>query len=247
MHYTFRYAMIIGFLMTQAAHAGVGKVSTPHVEKNEFEIEYNGRRTGDNERADNNNQRHLLEVEYGVSDAWQIGLEFEARRSATSQLGLQAYGVETQYELTTQNTWWLASALKAEYLLPADAGDASEGELLLLLQRDQGLIRLVANIELAREFGDNRDGGVELETALQGIYRWNKHLSPGVEWFAEYGNIDNFNSTNRQEHFLGPMLKGELFELGNGEIGYEAGYYWGLTDSSADNAQRIKLSYELEF
>lgn len=34
---------------------------------------------------------------------------------------------------------------------------------------------------------------------------------------------------------------------GDGTVGYAAGYYRGLTDASADNAQRVMLKYETRF
>jgi hypothetical protein len=227
--------------------AGVGKISSPAVEKGEFEIEHSSRRYGDDRPSRNNAQKHVTDIEYSISDDWKLGAEIISERSRSKSLGLEAYGVETQYEMTTQKAWWLSSAIKAEYVHARDKNVPNEGEMKLLLQRNQGPVRLLANINVIRELGDHRNGGVGLESALQGIYHYNNHISPGVEWFAEYGNFDNLNSPDRQQHYIGPVIKGDLLELEGGEIGYEAGYYWGVTSASADNAQRIKISYETHF
>jgi hypothetical protein len=240
-------AICIILLPISASWAGVGKISSPHIEKGEFEIEQSSRRYGDDRASKNNNQKHVTDIEYSFTDDWLLGFEMVSKRSNSSQLGLEEYGVETQYEFTQQGDWWLGSALKAEYLRANENNAVDEGELKLLLQRHQGPVKLLANINLVREMGTRRAGGVGLESALQGLYHCNKYLSPGIEWFAEYGNVDNFNSPERQEHYIGPVVKGDLLELADGEVGYEAGYYWGVTNASADNAQRIKISYETHF
>ncbi len=249
MRYFFLRPLLAGLLMLPvAALAGVGKVSTPAVTEGEFEIEYTTIRYGDDGGNKlNNAQAHVVELEYSFTGRFMLGLELAGERESPQSFQGEAYGVEAQYELTKQGDWWFASAAKAEYAFPFHESDASEGEVKLLLQRRQGPTRWTANINLQREFGANRRHGMELSSALQGLYLWNKHINPGVEWFADYGATNNLTLSNEEGHYLGPVITGELFSFKGGEIEYVAGYYRGLTSASAEDAARLQLSYEIRF
>lgn len=240
--------LLITLSYASAVYAGVGKVSSPQVHKGEAEIEYNATRTGDDDdHSLNNAQKHTLEFEYGITDRWMLGLEFEATREVPSHTDLKGAGFETQYEMTKQGDWWLSSAIKGEFLFAHEPASPDEGELVLIGQRAEGRARITANLAFEREFGNNRNGGVSVSSAIEGLYRYRSLLSPGIEWHAEYGNADDFSADEDQEHYLGPIVKGTLFEIGDGAVGYEVGYFWGLTSASADDAQRIKIAYEFHF
>lgn len=244
----FLVACLAASLFTlESAQAGVGKISSPEVKKNEFEVEYSGIRTSDDSASGNNKQSHTLEMEYGFTDRLMLGLETKEERSAASGSKLSGYGIEGQYQFTKQGDWWLASAIKAEYLHAAHDADADEAEAKLLLARTEHKFKTIVNISLERELGSHRDPGVALSSAVQATYACDKHFTPGIEWHGDYGMLNDLNRSGAREHYVGPILTGELFELGSGEIGYTAGYYWGLTGHSTDHAARLQIGYETAF
>lgn len=230
------YGFVITLFLALPAYAGVSKISSPKVEKGVAEIEYSGTRYGDDRRSQNNKQSHTYEAEYGLTDRFMLGLEGKSERSANKGHQFEGYGLEAQYELTTQGTWWLDSAVKAEYLHVPNGAD--EAELKLLAARSYGKSSVTINFGLERETGTGREHGITYGSAVQAKHLYNEHFAPGVEWHGEYGEDDT--------HYLGPIVTGELFELGKGEVEYTAGYYWGLNHASADNAARIQLSYEFK-
>lgn len=234
-------------LLAAPAFAGVGKVSSPNVTKGEVELEYSGVRYGDDRKAKNNQQSHTLEAEYGVSDRFKLGIEGKLQRQSPDGSEFNAYGIEAQYELTEQGAWWLATAVQGEYLLGAQRGEPDAMEIKWLARRSYGASNLIANLALEQELGDNHRRGATLSSRVQASHAYSEHFVLGAEWHADYGAINTLNGKTQREHYLGPIAKGALAELGRGEIKYVAGYYWGLTDASADNAARLQLSYEMPF
>ena len=101
-------ALILSFTMCLAAipaFAGVSKLSSPTVTKGKAEIEYSATRYGDNSSALNNKQKHQIEIEYGFTDDFKLGLEAITERKSNDSNELKFYGLEAQYELTQQDDW----------------------------------------------------------------------------------------------------------------------------------------------
>ena len=119
-------------VVPHAASAGVGKVSSPEVEKGMVEFEYSGTRYHDSARGLNNKQSHTYELEYGFTDRFLFGLEAKSARQSSEGSTLTGVGAEAQYVLTTQGDWWLTSAIKGEYLIGTNNNEPDEGELSVL-------------------------------------------------------------------------------------------------------------------
>lgn len=234
-------------VVPHAASAGVGKVSSPEVEKGMVEFEYSGTRYHDSARGLNNKQSHTYELEYGFTDRFLFGLEAKSAREAGEGNTLTGVGAEAQYVLTTQGDWWLTSAIKGEYLIGTHNGEPDAGELNMLASYRSGNARLIGNVGIERSFGVNQDRNVLLSSALQASYRINPYINPGLEWHADHGPLGDFGQQRDTEYYAGPIARGELIAFGNSALGYTAGYYWGLNEGAASRAARVQLGYEFAF
>lgn len=237
----------LGTLIALPAHAGVGKVSSPVVTKGEAKIEYSGSRYSDDDNRDlNNKQGHAYELKYSFTDDFMFGIDVKSRREADTGHEFEGYGFEAQYQMTEQGSSLLNSAINLEYLRTPDASP-DELQLELRTSYDYQKARVTANIAVAHEFGDQRKPGLTFNSAVQGRYAINSYVAPGVEWHADYGKLSEFTDSDKQEHYIGPILTGNLFKEGPQAVGYTVGYYWGICDKSADNAARVQLSYTYGF
>lgn len=232
-------------LLAAPAFAGVGNISSPEIKPGILELEYKGERYGGADNA----QEYEIEIDYGFGRNWKAGFDLEGSREDGS-VEYDGFGFEAQYQFTDQKDgWWLSSALKGEYGFAKDSDDADEGEIKLLLARNDGKWRTVFNADIERETGANRDHGVEVGSALKTYYKATKWIGPGIEWHAEWGELDDAGFDGGQnEHYLGPIIAGTLAEWGDGDfIAYTAGYYWGITGASYPNAARLQLQYGIAF
>ncbi len=232
-------------LSATAVFAGVGSPKSALVEHREVSIEYKGERTGDDNAARNNAQEHEFEVYYGVSDHVKLGFERVYENEPRSGFESASYVPNATLETTQQGDWWLSSGVYGQYKFKDGGNDSMK--VVFIGERTEGDFFLRGNLGFVRNVGAGRKHGLYYESALQGLYTYNDYLKPGVEWFADYGTINDTKDGEDQEHYVGPVLTGKLFNIGNGYVKYAAGYYWGATDASADNAQRVKIEYEFTF
>lgn len=245
MHIFRPIAVLSLVMLALPAMADVGSPKSAGVTRGKASIEYKGSRTGDDDAAQNNNQGHEFELYYGLTDRVKLGLERKYTRGAANSLEPDGLIPNVTFEATTQGDHWLSSAVFLEYAFKHSGSDAIK--TVLIAERTQGPMTLRANLELAREVGGGRAHGIGYGGALQGIYRTSALISPGIEWHSDLGTLNDTAGWDDQKHYVGPIVTGTLFTVAEGSVGYAAGYYRGLTDASADSAQRVMLKYELSF
>lgn len=227
------------------AMADVGSPKSAAVTEGKASIEYKGSRTGDGEAEKNNNQGHEFELYYGITNRIKLGLERKYKRKAADSLEPDGLIPNVTFETTTQGDHWLSSAVFFEYAFKHSGADAVK--TVLIAERTQGPVTVRANLELTREVGGGRGHGINYGSALQGIYATSSLISPGIEWHSDLGTLDDTANWNHQKQYAGPLVTGTLFSVADGSISYAAGYFVGLTDTSADSAQRVMLKYERRF
>lgn len=225
--------------------ADVGSPKSARVTKDRASIEYKGARLGDGRKALNNDQGHEFEIYYGITDSVKLGFERYYENEAQGGFESEAYTPNVTIETTQQGEWWLSSALFGQYAL--EDGDPDSVKIVLIGERKDGNLLLRGNLGFSREIGGGRDTGISHDGVLQGLYRISSPVSAGMEWHADFGKLNDTGDREDHTHYIGPVIAGELFAIGNGSVHYAAGYYWGLTRASADNAQRVMLKYEVQF
>lgn len=225
----------------------VGYIDDPNIDKGAFELEYNMTRTDDSDHTRHNTQAHEIGAEYSFGEDWKM----EAGGKVTSAYGedtrFSELFLESQYQMTEQDEgWWLDTAVLGEYAHSL-VGGANELEVKFLASRETDNFKHIVNLIAEREVGENHGNDTEFVSRLSSMYKLNKYFNPAVEWHAEWGNNHNIPGLKDQEHFVGPAAYGALFNTGTGEIEYELGYLFGVTDPAEDGVLRLKLEYETAF
>jgi hypothetical protein len=122
--------------------------------------------------------------------------------------------------------------------------DSNELQLDLrpIIEKDLDRFSVVLNpkFEKAIFLGPNKNKGFEFGYA-GGVYlQWLRELSPGVEFYGGIGFIDDSEPLKRQQHYIFPMLRGELLK----SVEYSVGPGFGLTPGS--DPVLVKLNFGLE-
>ena len=121
--------------------------------------------------------------------------------------------------------------------------DESELELELrpIIEKDLGRFSLMINpiFEKPIFVGPEKNKGFEFGYSSGIYYRWERYLSPGVEFYGGVGNIDDHDPLSEQQHYIFPVLWGAL---PNG-IEYSVGPGFGLTS----NSDRVLVKFNIEF
>lgn len=249
-----RLAALIGFAALMTAPVGAArpadlKVYSPYVNAGELGFEARGNVAFDKEDDRDGAENQHYEIEYSVNDTWHTALIGELERENTDDaLVYEATAWENILQFMSEETDWLAAGLYLEYEVPDDSEASDKVELKVLLEKSFDPLTFRLNPILEKEIGEHAEGGLELGYAWQARWRLHRMIELGIEGFGSIGEINNTNSLDRQRHQIGPAIFGE-FEFGEiGEIEYELGYQFGLTDEgSPDGAFKWLLEYAYKF
>jgi hypothetical protein len=116
-----------------------------------------------------------------------------------------------------------------------------ELELKPIIEKDIGRASLILNPVFEKPlYGRGHDQGFEFGYRNGAYYRWLRYLSPGVEFYGGIGLIDDSDPLHAQQHYVFPVLWGELPH----GLEYNIGPGIGLTRGS--DRVLMKFNFELE-
>jgi hypothetical protein len=116
-----------------------------------------------------------------------------------------------------------------------------ELELRAIMEKDFGRLSLIADPIFEKPLlGAGHNQGFEFGYAAGSYYRWLRYLSPGVEFYGGIGLIDDNDPMSEQQHYIFPVVWGELPH----GIEYNFGPGFGLTGGS--DRVIVKFNFELE-
>lgn len=209
----------------------------------------NGHGTGGNGTASGDFRsqgmwRNAYEATYGLTDR----IEAAAYLNLTQVPGHGLWYSGSKYRLRGR--------LFDEGVLPIDLGwyaelewnkkpqfDDAEMELELrpIMEKDVGLFSFVVNPKFEKVLvGEGHNQGFEFGYTAGVYYRWMRYLSPGIEFYGGAGLIDDNDPIREQQHYLMPVVWGELPH----GIEYSVGPGIGLTPGS--DHVIFKFNLELE-
>jgi len=187
--------------------------------------------------------RTAIEVTYGLTD----------KLEAAAYLNL-AYpsGHDLQY---AGSKYRLRGSLFEQGQLPVDLGwylelewnkteqfDDSELEFEMkpIIEKDIGRLEINPKFEKAIFVGPDKNKGFEFGYEAGVYYNYWRWASPGVEFYGAMGLIDRPDSLGDQQHYVFPVIRGEL----GGGIEYNFGLGIGLTHGSDQLIPKLNIELE---
>lgn len=231
-------------LQPSAAHATM-KVYSPYVEKGELEVEWRGQYKVDDDDDKDGAQKQKLAIGYGVNDAWftEIYGEVEKEGEDGSDFEWTALEWENKFQISERGEHFVDVGLLTEYEISLEDVHADELQVKLLLAKDTGPLTHYANIGVEKEVGAHAEGGTEANFSWSTRYRMNPAFEPGIEVFSEFGSLKDTVPFDEQEHYVGPAIYGHVF----GNIAYDIGYLFGVSDEADDGVLKWIIEYEKAF
>jgi hypothetical protein len=207
-----------------------------------------GHRSGDNGTSggtlpSQSMWRTALELTYGLTDrieaAAYLNLAKPSGRDfqyAGSKFRLRG-SLFDQGELPVDLGWYIELE---SHRTPEFDDQRLELELRPIIQKDFGPVSLMLNPIFEKVLdGPDRHEGFEFGYAAAIYYRWRRFLSPGIEFYGGIGNIRDTDPPKEQQHYLFPVIRGELSH----GIEYNVGAGFGLTRGS--DPVIVKFNLEL--
>ncbi len=116
-----------------------------------------------------------------------------------------------------------------------------ELELRPILSKDLGRFSIALNPKFEKVLVGSANGqGFEFGYAAGIYYRWQRWLSPGVEFYGGLGPLDHIDPGRQQQHYVFPVLRGELAH----GIEYNFGPGFGLTRNSDHVVAKFNIELE---
>ena len=188
--------------------------------------------------------RTSAEVTYGLTDHIETAAYLNLAKP--SGHGLQYAGSKfrvrgslfDQGQLPVDLGWYI----ELEYNRVPNFDDQQlELELRPIIQKDFGDFSIMLNPKFEKVLdGPDKHKGFEFGYAAGTYYRWKRFLSPGLEFYGGIGNVMDTEPTTEQQHYIFPVIKGELSH----GIEYNTGVGFGLTRGS--DSVIVKFNLELE-
>ena len=233
-------------LMAHAPTAEAGfKVYSPHVEQGEWEAEFRGNRSLDGNASKEDGRSFLYELAYSPTAYWHTAVFLETEGSPGAPNVLSEFAWENIFQLTEPGQYWLDVGAYLEYGKGLEHGDDHKLEWKLLFEKDFG--RFVTIVNPIFEKSLTEDDGVEFGYAWGTYYRLDPRFEPGFEAFGEIGELTDAKPVAAQEHFIGPVVRGEFPLGGTRKLEYNLGYLFGLTDDTPNGEAKFELAYEWRF
>jgi high-affinity iron transporter len=244
--------LLTGLGAGSTAHAQL-KVRYPIVDYREIEIEPFGDLTFDKPKSGlTNNQRYTIEYGFGPLPNWFVEVGHELAAPNGENITYDATEVESYLQLTPTGKYFGDLAMFAEYEHPLHRGDPKSFTFGPLAQTEFGEIAgfgalHTLNLLFTRTVGNNRTDATEFTPAWQSRLLINPYVQPGFEYYGQIDQIMNPGKPAQQQHRIGPVLVGLSNFAPYGNLKYEIGYVFGLTEATPRGTLRWRLEFEVPF
>lgn len=226
-------------LVAANASADDYKVYRPQVTKGEFAAEANINYSFDHRKEMDNYFSQVLGFEYGVTNYWQTELSGEFEKETGSHDKLTNLKWENIFVPFAHGENWMDVGLYVEFEKGMEDDSPNNLEGKLLLEKEFGKFDNTANLIVSHEFGPNHSTDTEGGLAFQTTYRYSRMFQPGIEYYANFGDLNHTAAFNDQDHKIGPVVEGKI-----GNVNYNTGVLFGLSEGAQDTTVKLNLEYE---
>ena len=226
------------------------KVKMPDAEFGELALETVGNYGRSGNPLTDNEQSFVHEIEYGFTNFWRSGIEFETGRDPGpgKHFKFQQITWENWFVFGERGQYWIDPALFVEYGHPTLTGVPDEIKFGPLLRKEIGPTVNTVNLFLTKEIGQFAGGG-----RMSFNYAWETRIStggliePGFQAYGEPGPIGHFSHVSEQDHRVGPQLFVAIHDFGPGTLKMNGGILFGLTPAAPRETLRWQAEYEIHF
>lgn len=233
------FIMLLSFSGTASpVWAGMAGIGDATVKKDVFAVHLRGSYSEDNDNpALDGRWRSRLMTDYGFTDDFALGLYIQGDNRSGDNQELDALMLESRFELTEAEHHGFYSGFRLRYTYKDGDKKPDNAHIRLIFGLPVGQWDFRINQIFAYEIGEQRAGGLGVDTRLQASYYYNARHRAGIESFSDFGYGSRWSRFTRQRHTIGPVLAGNISR----NLSYETGYRYGLSDAAADHTLKLFL------
>jgi hypothetical protein len=179
---------------------------------------------------------HRIELEYGITDHWDLALYHVFAQEPGASLKFDAWRLETRYRLFEKNVLPVDVELYLEGERPADFAAPWEVEEKLILEKDFGRFALVANFVAEQKVAHLYDGHLwEIDAGAR------YEVAPQLRLGAEFWTIrETVAGVTASGSYAGPSIS-----VATSKLWLQVGAGFGLGDTSGATFVRSVIGLNL--
>lgn len=228
------------------------------IDYGELEIEHNGDAAFDQRPEQGGATSYTLELGTGITPWWhsEIELGWDRAPGDDQPTLLTQVVTENMFQLTEPGEDFFDTGFYFEYGQSLTRGEAAAPNEITFgpaIGKDIGHTTSIVNLFLTQQIGPGQTNQ-RLDFTYAWQTRWNlsAQFSPAVEIYGNAGPPGSMPGFSQQQLLAGPVALGQvaLHRLGLGQAGqlkYELGWLFGMTDASARGTLRWRLEVEIPF
>ncbi len=191
----------------------------------EFEY-YLATEVADTAKSNVNTWKHWLELEYGITDHWDVAVYqmWKQKNTATTSTSeYDGFKIRTRYRVGEKGRFFVDPLLYLEYIRNDDLSKPNVGEAKLILAKDIGSLNISYNQVIKRNL--EKEGKTDHEYAAGISYRFLPAFKMGIESKGNYA---------KEECSVGPT-----FSFVANKFWVSFGAVFGLNERSNDLLARM--------
>lgn len=231
---------IFTVLLCSAAPAFATKtVTSPYVTKGKAAVEWRGGYETDGDDEDLFKTRN--QFSYGFTDFYEAKISVDTRDDDDG--AFSDVDLENKFQLTPKGAYFVDLGLRLDYAHSLN-GSADEIGGKILLGKKTGAFSHLLNVETGREVGEDSSDDWTYGFSYGISHPLTDTLALGAEWYSDFGTLeDDSDYWDEQEHLVGPVLYGTVFE----NVKYQAGVLAGVSKAAPDATVKMTVNYGFKF
>ena len=184
---------------------------------------------------------------YGVTPNWFTEAYIKYQKTPGEHTRFDAIEWENKFLITEPGKYPVDLGMFVELEVPRDRNEGYEFRFGPLLQTDFGLVQVNSNFFLKRQVraGAGADPQVtEFHYQLQAKYRLMREFEFGMQALGELGKWNHWESSDKQNHRVGPAIFGKIPTRAKEAIRYDLAWLVGASKAAPDSTMRLQLEYE---
>ena len=223
---------------TANAYADDYQIDSPQVDAGEAYALANLNYSGDNRKNLDHYMSQIYGAGYGVTSFWATEIDAEIEKSSTLSTRFTTLKWTNTIAPFKPGEYWVDAGLYFEYDKTIQDRMPDNIQAKILLEKRIGDFINTANISFGHNIGPNSISGLDTGVSWRTKYHVNDWFEPGVEYYSDIGALNRDDDFNRQDSVVGPVVQGHF-----GEVTYDAGVLFGVSQSAHDVTIKLNLEY----
>ena len=192
----------------------------------------------DDERPGRFGQR--LHYQHSLDDSWRLRLILLQGENADGVLKSQNLIAHVHHQfIESEAAGGWDSSIRFDGFVPLDRRPGRARIVILNAVELDSVWQVRGDVFIAREFGEEALGGLQLETRAEVSYALSSKTRIGAQAFDNWNRIGEFGSFDSQRHQIGFFARTRVTR----QVGLEAGWLIGVSQSAPDADMRLIATY----